>query len=227
MPLLSLPQIIQQLQAFYEEPDPPEVTDPWEMILWENVAYLVDDERRHEAMTVLRERVGISPAQILAAPADRLLEATGYGIVPDQSVEKLRRCAEIALHEFDGDLRPILKRPLAQAKKALKRFPGIGDPSAEKILLFCHAFPLLSLESNGLRVLVRLGFAEEKPSYSTTYRLVQEAIKEELINEYPWLITAYQLLRRHGQELCRRSKPQCEKCPLRKGCPWPAEHAGR
>jgi endonuclease III len=225
MPLLSLPQVIQQLQAFYEEHDPPAVTDPWEMIVWENVAYLVDDERRHEAMTVLRERVGISPAQILAAPADRLLEATGHGIVPDQSVEKLRRCAEISLHEFDGDLHPILKRPLAQAKKALKRFPGIGVPCAEKILLFCHAFPLLSLESNGLRVLVRLGFAEEKPSYSTTYRLVQEAIKEDLINEYPWLISAYQSLRRHGQELCRRSKPQCEKCPLMKGCPWPTEHA--
>jgi endonuclease III len=224
---LSLPQVIEQLKAFYGEPDPPEVTDPWELILWENVAYLVDDERRHEAMTVLRERVGISPAEILAAPAERLLEATSHGIVPDQNVEKLRRCAEISLHEFDGDLRPILKRPLAQAKKALKRFPGIGDPSAEKILLFCHAFPLLSLESNGLRVLVHLGFAEEKPSYSTTYRLVQEAIKEELINEYPWLITAYQLLRRHGQELCRRSKPQCEKCPLRKECPWPDEHAGR
>jgi endonuclease III len=227
MPLLTLPQVIEQLQAFYGEPDPPDVTDPWELILWENVAYLVDDERRHEAMTVLRERVGISPAEILAAPADRLREATSHGIVPDQNVEKLRRCSEIALHEFDGNLRPILKRPLAQAKKALKRFPGIGDPSAEKILLFCHAFPVLSLESNGLRVLLRLGFGEEKPSYSTTYRLVQAAIKEDVINEYPWLIAAYQLLRRHGQELCRRSKPQCEKCPLRKACPWPAEHAGR
>ena len=105
MPLLSLPQVIQQLQALYGEPDPPEVTDPWELILWENVAYLVDDDRRRAAMTVLRERVGINPAQILAAPADRLLEATGYGIVPDQNVEKLRRCAEISLHEFDGDLR--------------------------------------------------------------------------------------------------------------------------
>ncbi len=227
MPLLSLPQVIEQLEAFYGEPDPPDVTDPWEMILWENVAYLVDDKRRHEAMKVLRKRVGISPAQILAASADRLLEATGYGIVPDQNVEKLRRCAEISLHEFDGNLRPILKRPLAQAKKALKRFPGIGDPSAEKILLFCHAFPLMPLESNGLRVLVRLGFAEEKPSYSTTYRLVQEAIRDELVNEYPWLIKAHLLLRRHGQELCRRSKPECEKCPLRKGCPWSIEHAGR
>jgi hypothetical protein len=69
MPPLSLPQVIEQLKAFYGEPDPPDITDPWELILWENVAYLVDDERRHEAMTVLRERVGISPVQILAAPA--------------------------------------------------------------------------------------------------------------------------------------------------------------
>ena len=63
------------------------------------------------------------------------------GIVPEQSVEKLRRCAEIALEEFDGELGPILRRPLAQAEKALKRFPAIGDPGAEKILLFGRRVP--------------------------------------------------------------------------------------
>ena len=148
------------------------------------------------------------------------------GIVPEQSVEKLRRSAEIALEEFGGDLSPILKRPLAQAKKALKRFPAIGDPGAEKILLFCRAFPILALESNGLRVLLRLGFGEEKPNYSVTYHLVQEAIAYQLVQKYPWLIKAHQLLRRHGQELCRRSKPQCAKCPLSKECPWTLADAG-
>ena len=75
--------------------------------------------------TALRHGIGISPEQILAAtPAQLLEKAAIRGIVPEQSVEKLRRCAEIALDEFSGDLRPILKRPLAQAKKALKRFPG-------------------------------------------------------------------------------------------------------
>jgi endonuclease III len=150
-----------------------------------------------------------------------LKKAAIRGMVPEQSVKKLRRGAEIALDEFSGDLRPILKLPLAQAKKALKRFPAIGDPGAEKILLFCRAFPIMALESNGLRVLVRLGYGEEKPNYSTTYRLVQEAIEGELVKEYSWLIKAYQLLRHHGQELCRRSKPRCEKCPLMKECPWP------
>ena len=222
MTLIPLPKVIERLGAFYGEPDPPDVNDPWEIIVWENVAYLVDDERRHEAMEALRHGIGISPERILGAtPAQLLKKAAIRGMVPEQSVEKLRRCAEIALEEFSGDLRPILKLPLAQAKKALKRFPAIGDPGAEKILLFCRAFPILALESNGLRVLVRLGYGEEKPNYSITYRLVQEAIEGELVKEYSWLIKSHQLLRRHGQELCRRSKPRCEKCPLMKECPWP------
>ncbi len=101
------------------------------------------------------------PEQILAAPADRLLAVGRHGIVAENTVEKLRRGAEIALREFGGDLRAILKRPTAQAQKALKRFPAIGDPGAEKILLFGHALPVLALESNGLRVLVRLGYGGE------------------------------------------------------------------
>jgi hypothetical protein len=54
----------------------------------------------------------------------------------DVSAEKLLAIAKIAFQEFDSDLRSVLKKPLPQAKKALKRFPSIGDPAAEKILLF-------------------------------------------------------------------------------------------
>ena len=219
---ISLSQVIERLGALYGEPDAPDTNDPWQMIVWENVAYLVDDERRQQAMEALQHGIGISPEQILAAtPAQLLKKAAIRGMVPEQSVEKLRRGAEIALDEFSGDLRPILKLPLAQAKKALRRFPAIGDPGAEKILLFCRAFLILALESNGLRVLIRLGYGQEKPNYSATYRLVQQAIEGELVKEYSWLIRVYQLLRRHGQELCRRSKPRCEECPLMKECPWP------
>jgi endonuclease III len=142
---IPLPKVIERLGAFYGEPDPPDVIDPWELIVWENVAYLVDDEHRQEALQALRHGIGISPERILGTtPAQLLKKAAIRGMVPEQSVEKLRRCAEIALGEFSGDLRPILKRPLAQAKKALKRFPAIGDPGAEKILLFCRAFPILA-----------------------------------------------------------------------------------
>ena len=37
-----------------------------------------------------------------------------------------------------------------------------------------------ALESNGLRVLVRLGFGEDRKSYAATYKSVREATLEEL-----------------------------------------------
>jgi endonuclease III len=151
-----------------------------------------------------------------------LIKAAVRGIVPDQSMAKLRRSAEIALERFGGDLRPILKWPLTRAKKALRQFPAIGEPGAEKILLFGRAYPILALESNGLRVLIRLGFGTETPNYSATYRAVQAAVEDEVVKEFSWLIKAHQLLRHHGQELCRRSRPHCRKCPLLTQCPWPA-----
>jgi len=214
----TLPQVVERLQAHLGKQKAPKLDGPWEMILWENVAYLADDDRRQQAFKTLKERIGMEPARILSASEDAILEVTRHGIMAEQFADKLRKCAQIALEEFDGDLRPVLKWPLARAKKALRQFPGIGEPGAEKILLFTRTLPLLALESNGLRVLLRLGFGEEKKSYSSTYRLVQQAAGEGLDEDFAFLIEAHLLLRRHGQELCRRSRPMCDRCPLAEDC---------
>jgi endonuclease-3 len=216
MTRLPLPQAVEQLQAHFGKQRPPKLDGPWEMILWENVAYLADDDRRQRAFQTLKKRIGTEPTHILSASDEALLDVTRHGIMPEHFAEKLRKCAKIALEEFDGDLRPVLQLPLAKAKKALQMFPGI--PGAEKILLFGRAYAVLALESNGLRVLLRLGFGEEKKSYSTTYRLVQKAGGEGLDKDYSWLMQTHLLLRRHGQELYRRSEPICDKCPLAADC---------
>jgi endonuclease-3 len=218
MTRIPLPQVVERLQVHYGQPKPPKLAGPWELILWENVAYLADDDRRREAFQTLKKRVGTEPGQILSASDEALLEVTRHGIVAEQFAKKLRKCAQIALKEFDGDLRPVLKLPIAKAKKSLQKFPGIGEPGAEKILLFCRAYPVLALDSNGLRVLLRLGFGEEKKGYSTTYRLVQKVVEEGLATDYPWLIQAHLLLRHHGQELCKRVRPECKKCPFAADC---------
>ena len=134
------------------------------------------------------------------------------------SAEKLLTIAKIAHEEFQSDLGSVLRKPLPQAKKALKRFPSIGDPGAEKILLLTRSYPLMALESNGLRVLCRVGFADEQKNYSATYRSIQDAIRGQLPKDYDSLIRAHQLLRQHGQERCKRSKPCCTKCPVRDIC---------
>jgi endonuclease-3 len=213
-----LPQVIERLRAHYGKPKPFKPADPWELILWEHVVYLADDDRRRQAFQVLKRRVGTKPEHVLSASDEALLEVTRHGIMPERFAERLRDCARIVLEEFDGDLRPVLKLPLREAKKALQTFPGIGEPGAEKILLFTRAYPVFALESNGLRVLVRVGFGEDNKSYAVTYRMVRQAVAEELDEDPGWLIEAHQLLRRHGQEVCRRTNPACDECPLAAEC---------
>jgi endonuclease III len=111
-------------------------------------------------------------------------------------------------------------------RASLKKFPGIGDPGAEKILLFNKKLEVLALDSNGLRVLTRIGYAREGPNYAATYRALQQAIDPELPRDFGWLVSAYQLLRRHGKELCKRTKPHCGRCPLAGACDYVTEAAG-
>jgi endonuclease III len=122
------------------------------------------------------------------------------------------------LNDFDGNLNSALKLSLPQAIKALKKFPSIGLPGAEKILLFTKTYPLHVLDSNGLRSLLRLGYGDARKSYSATYAAVQESLKDQTGSDCDFLIRAYQLLRRHGKEICRTSHPACEVCPVSLSC---------
>jgi len=215
---ISLPRALDQLETTYGAPKSSSWRDPWLWVLWENVAYLASDERRAQAFQLLKKTVGTAADRVAAASDDKLREVGRYGIMPDQSITKMRRCAEIALAEFDGNLRLILKWPAAKAKKSLQKFPGIGAPGAETILLLCHTVPVLGLDSNALRVLLRLGFGEEKKSYAASYRLAQQAAQAELDADCDSLIRAHHLLRMHGRECCKRNEPLCETCPLARAC---------
>lgn len=214
-------KIIEQLEARYGRPRPPAITDPFHLILHENVGYLVDDERRNAAFAALRERIGLEPASILAASGEDLAAVARLGgIFPEQRIEKLRRSDRLITEKFQGDLGKVLRLPLAEAKKKLRLFPGIGEPGAERILLFTRTHPILALESNGLRTALRLGFGKEDKNYAAMYRSAQQALADRLPKDCDGLMRVYQLLRRHGQELCKRTNPQCESCPVSDDCAY-------
>jgi endonuclease III len=217
----DLGAIIEKLRTAYGLLASPYVTDAFEMILYENVAYLVDDEHRVEAFENLRREIGVRPEDILTASPEQFRSlAERAGSNKQGQIDKLIRSAEIVLKDFDGDLKNALKLPLKKAVAAIKKFPSIGEPGAEKILLFTRTFRIFALESNGLRVLVRVGFGEEQNNYSAIYRSVQNAVVDQIPNDFDWLIETYQLLRKHGQTICKRTAPMCDRCVLRSCCEY-------
>lgn len=210
--------ILEALRHFYGPSPAPAVTKPFEQVLWDNVAYMADDERRSQAFAVLKERVGTRPEAIVDAPQERLLEVAGHGILAATFAGKLRLAATIAMEL--GDLESLAGRPVAQARRVLRRFPGIGEPAADRILLFSRMHAVPALESNGSRAMQRLFSVNTGGSYAQVYRAETALLAAELGPDFDRLIEAYQLLRRHGQELCRRSLPLCERCPLRDVCAY-------
>ena len=121
-PANTFSKMVDQLQQHYGPPAPLPSNDPLELIIWENIAYLATDKRRAEAFAILKHTIGTRPEQILAARHSDLAAIGKAGILPDISAEKLLTIAKIAYEEFDSDLRTTLRKPLPEAKKALKRF---------------------------------------------------------------------------------------------------------
>ena len=216
---MKLADAISLLRKRYGEAALSQVRGPWQWVLWENVVYLADDAKRAAAFEVLRQNTEFDPEAILDADDDALLLATSTGILAKQQASKLRECAQIALDDFHGSVDVVLDWPPIKAQRALRQFPGIGTPGAEKILMFEGVLPVLALESNGLRVLLRLGFGAEHKAYAATYKSVREALGKQAPTQCAELAQAHLLLRQLGQEVCTRTKPNCPSCPLSRQCP--------
>ena len=214
---LNLREAVKVLREHYGPPAGPPTDDPFELVLWENVAYLAPRARRREAFEQLKSTVGTAPALILAAKQSALERVTARGILKSTFAAKLRECASIAVNDFGGDLGAAIRRPLDAAKRALRLFPGIGEPGAEKILLFTGQHALLAPDSNGLRVLVRLGLVRDEKSYARTYAASRQVAKD-LPTEPSLMQQAHLLLQQHGQTLCKRGVPRCGECPLAAAC---------
>lgn len=216
---LGLREAVEVLKKHYGPPAPLPTADPFELVLWENVAYLAAPAQRREAFAELRNTIGTSPKRILSARSKALERVAAHGILKGTFAAKLRECARIATDAFDGDLGAALRAAPAKARRALRSFPGIGEPGADKILLFAGYEPSLAPESNGLRVLVRLGLVREGGSYARTYAASREAALGFPVNPGA-LQEAHLLLQQHGQTLCKRSLPSCGACPLEGRCAY-------
>jgi len=173
----------------------------------------------------------LKPENILEAPKTKLTKLTRLGgIVPELRAEKLKEIARMAKNEFGKDLLAMLKRWMLEEKKqpgkgirgaksVLQKFPVIGEPGAEKILLFSKLAPVAAVPSACVSVAIRLWGGTGK-NYAADYRVAREILSAGLDETFEARQRAYLLLKKHGQEICKRSTPKCEICPLTRQCAY-------
>ena len=217
----SLAHLLKKLESFYGKQEPVWPTDPYLFLVWWHCGYPQSDANCAKGWAALEGEIGVEPRQLLAASPAKLAQALRPGgMVPELRAMRLKQVAARVQDEYGGDLRAALVGPLAQVHKALKKFPNIADPGADRILLFAGLAPVAAVPSSCPHVLVRIRRGQERENYGLTYREAQQAIEAEIPATLDARTRAYLLLKRHGQEICKRTKPKCEQCPVSDACAY-------
>jgi len=218
MPRPTLTRVVTALRRQHGAVRPPPPRSAFQWILWEMCSYLSTPEKRRAAFDLLKKSVGLTANDIVAAPQSALFAVAMHGRMAELFGGRLREIAEIALGEFDGELDDALSPDIAKAKRQLQKFPGIAVPGAERILLAIGRLRALAVESNGLRVLKRVGFGPG--TYKTWIAEYRAVLDDTPIGRATnkQLFDASLLLQQHGRTICKTSKPRCEECALLTMC---------
>ena len=219
---IAVRDLLDRLESHYGPQEPGFPVDPFEFLVWWYCGYPQSDTRCSAGWQSLKKQVGTDPRRILAASQAKLAAALKPGgMVPELRAMRLQEIAQRVIEEYGGDLSKLFTGPVRSVRAALKRFPGIADPGADRILLFARAAPVAAVPSNSAHVLVRIVHGLERENYGVTYREAQQLIEQNVPEQFHTRQRAYLLLKVHGQTICKR-KPQCDRCPVRSVCAYAA-----
>jgi len=144
---------------------------------------------------------------LASAPLDDVL-AHWSGLGYYARGRNLHQCARTVVADHNGALPSSLD--------ALMALPGIGRSTAGAILSLGHGEPAAILDGNVKRVLARWRAIDGWPGKTAVLATLWE-LTEKLTP--PCRTGAYnQAMMDLGATLCTRSRPACERCPLRDDC---------
>ena len=116
--------------------------------------------------------------------------------------------------EHEGSLAHLAGQSTSEARRQLLALPGVGEETADAILLYALMHPSPVVDEYLRRIADRHGVAGRKHKYSHVQGLVAEAfagdppeLRETLLNEFHALVVAV------GKNHCG-PRPRCEGCPL-------------
>ena len=174
-------------------------------ISWSNV---------ERALTNLRDADVWSFEAILETPDGEMHELVRPSGYYKAKTRKLREFATFILEDYGGDLDRLFALPIDEMRDQLLSVWGIGEETADDIILYGAKKPSFVVDMYTKRLLARMGWEIEGKSYRVYQQLFHENLPhdEYLFNEYHALIDY------HVARICKK-KPLCEKCVLAEQCP--------
>ena len=174
---------------------------------WRNVTQAIDNLKAADLLTP--DRLGDVPQDAL----ETLIRSSGYYRMKAKKI-----CAFLTYLRTHH--RNCLESLFSQDTQALRvellSIYGVGEETADSILLYAAGKPIFVVDRYTHRLLNRLGWFNGAYHYSRMQGLFMDALPHnvQLFNEYHALIV------RHGAAMCQKT-PRCEVCALGSRCAYP------
>lgn len=138
-----------------------------------------------------------------------LIHPSGYYNVKAQRLTSL--CEWI---EDSGGLEAMFDLPIGELRVRLISVKGIGEETADSIILYAAKKPTFVIDAYTRRIMSRIGLIAGGESYSEIQRLFMRNLPKDvrLFNEY------HALLVELGKTICTKRAQECGSCPLKKVC---------
>ena len=167
-----------------------------------------------KALSNLKEAGVMSIEAIRDIPDERLAALLRPSGTFNAKARKVKAFVSHLVENHGGDVDRLLSQKPAMLRRELLSIYGIGEETADDILLYAAEVPSFVIDAYTRRIMQRLGLAPERQSYHDYQELFHGGLPQDttLYNEY------HALLDRHAKETCR-TRPLCAGCCLREVCP--------
>ena len=170
-----------------------------------------------KALASMRDKGCWSFEAIAALPADELAEVIKSSGYFNAKARKLQAFSSHILQNYGGDLVQMLAANVADLRNELLSIHGIGEETADDIIVYAAGKPSFVMDSYTRRIVDRMGLTPEgrNPGYRSYQALFQDNLPSEttLFNEY------HALLDHHAKMTCTKREPLCQECCLVDLCP--------
>jgi endonuclease III len=173
-----------------------------------------NDVNRDRAYTALRARFPTWPA-VESAPVEEVVAAIRSAGLANQKGPRIQAVLSGIMAERGAlDLAFLRDWPVDKARAWLTQFNGVGPKTASIVLLFSLGRPAFPVDTHVHRVTGRLGLRPEALSADKCHAYFEALFAPETY------AAAHLNLIRHGREVCHARRPECERCVLRRLCPY-------
>jgi endonuclease-3 related protein len=172
---------------------------------WSNVEKAIANLERAGALTPGAIRA-LRPPELA-----RLVYPSGFF---NSKARKLKALCQYLGRAHDDDIEAMSRLKTATLRDELLGVFGIGEETADAILLYALGHPVFVIDAYSRRTFRRLGLANASTSYTDHQSLFTQNLPLDagMFGEYHALIV------RHGRESCKKL-PLCRACPLLEVCP--------